>query len=113
MRRDRIRLRRQDAGAGAAGLNTVSGRVSAMEYQGSWLKITLEEACGEEFVVNQADSIFFADPLDVGDPVLAQWQPEEVHFLAAGEQTVRRVQSLRSSERPRGRTECAACAGCS
>ena len=57
-----------------------------MEYQGSWLKITLEEACGEEFVVNQADNIFFADPLALGDPVLAQWQPEEVHFLAAGEQ---------------------------
>jgi len=75
------------AGAGEAGLNTVSGRVSAMEYQGSWLKITLEEACGEEFVVNRTDSIFFADPLEPGDPVLAQWQPEEVHFLAAAGQT--------------------------
>lgn len=85
VRRDRIRLRRQ--GAGEAGLNTVSGRVSAMEYQGSWLKITLEEACGEEFVVNLADSVFFADPLELGDPVLAQWQPEEVHFLAAAEQS--------------------------
>ena len=84
VRRDRIRLRRR--GTGEAGLNTVCGRVSAMEYQGSWLKITLEEACGEEFVVNQADNIFFADPLALGDPVLAQWQPEEVHFLATGEQ---------------------------
>ncbi len=86
VRRDRIRLRRQSAGDGEAGLNTVSGRVSAMEYQGSWLKITLEEACAEEFVVNQADSIFFADPLEPGDPVLAQWQPQEVHFLTSGEQ---------------------------
>jgi putative spermidine/putrescine transport system ATP-binding protein len=85
VRRDRIRLRRR--GTDEAGLNAVSGRVSAMEYQGSWLKITLEEACGEEFVVNQADNIFFADPLALGDPVLAQWQPEEVHFLATAEQT--------------------------
>jgi putative spermidine/putrescine transport system ATP-binding protein len=86
VRRDRIRLRRA-AGADEAGVNTVRGRVSAMEYQGSWLKITLEDACGEEFVVNQADSIFFSDPLTLGDLVLAQWQPEEVHFLTGGEQT--------------------------
>ena len=44
VRRDRIRLRRA-VGAGEAGVNAVSGRVSAMEYQGSWLKITLEGAC--------------------------------------------------------------------
>jgi putative spermidine/putrescine transport system ATP-binding protein len=85
VRRDRIRLRRA-AGAGEAGVNEVSGRVSAMEYQGSWLKITLEDACGEEFVVNQADSIFFSDPLAPGDPVVAQWRPEELHFLTTGEQ---------------------------
>ena len=83
VRRDRIRLRRA-VGAGEAGVNAVSGRVSAMEYQGSWLKITLEGACAEEFVVNQADSIFFSDPLAPGDPVVAQWQPEEVHFLTIG-----------------------------
>jgi putative spermidine/putrescine transport system ATP-binding protein len=65
----------------------VSGRVSAVEYQGFWLKITLEEASGEEFVVNQSDSTFFADPLEVGDEVVVQWQPEEVHYLTIGEQT--------------------------
>ena len=32
------------------------------------------------------DSIFFADPLTVGDPVLAQWDAEEVHFLQSGAQ---------------------------
>jgi putative spermidine/putrescine transport system ATP-binding protein len=83
VRRDRIRLGRA-IGSGEAGVNAVSGRVSAMEYQGSWLKITLEGACAEEFVVNQADSIFFSDPLAPGDPVVAQWQPEEVHFLTTG-----------------------------
>ena len=34
--------------------------------------------------MNQADSIFFSDPLAPGDPVVAQWQPEEVHFLTIG-----------------------------
>jgi hypothetical protein len=34
--------------------------------------------------VNQADSIFFADPLDMGDAVTATWLPEEVHYLTRG-----------------------------
>jgi putative spermidine/putrescine transport system ATP-binding protein len=84
VRRDRVQLKRAGSERPAHAVNTVHGRVSAMEYQGSWLKITLEEACGEEFVVNQADSIFFADPLDVGDPVTATWLPDEVHYLTAG-----------------------------
>jgi putative spermidine/putrescine transport system ATP-binding protein len=84
VRRDRVRLQRAPTDRPAPALNTVHGRVSAMEYQGSWLKIVVEDACGEEFVVNQADSIFFADPLDVGDTVTATWLPEEVHYLTKG-----------------------------
>jgi putative spermidine/putrescine transport system ATP-binding protein len=84
VRRDRVRLQRALPDRPAPALNTVHGRVSAMEYQGSWLKIVLEDASGEEFVVNQADSIFFADPLDVGDTVSASWMPEEVHYLTRG-----------------------------
>jgi putative spermidine/putrescine transport system ATP-binding protein len=84
VRRDRVRLKRTPSERPSAAMNTVHGRVSAMEYQGSWLKIVLEDACGEEFVVNQADSIFFADPLDVGDAVTATWLPEEVHYLTRG-----------------------------
>jgi putative spermidine/putrescine transport system ATP-binding protein len=84
VRRDRVRLTRAPSERPPPALNTVHGRVSAMEYQGSWLKIVLEDACGEEFVVNQADSIFFADPLDMGDAVTATWLPEEVHYLTRG-----------------------------
>jgi putative spermidine/putrescine transport system ATP-binding protein len=88
VRRDRVQLRRSDSAAAGTSLNTVSGRVGAMEYQGSWLKITIEDACGEDFVVNEGDSLFFANPVSVGDPVSASWKPEEVHFLTTGEQTV-------------------------
>ena len=56
----------------APGSNAVSGRVSAIEYQGTWLKITIEDACREEFVANVPDHVFFADPLKVGDAVIAQ-----------------------------------------
>jgi putative spermidine/putrescine transport system ATP-binding protein len=88
VRRDRVQLRRSDSAAAGISLNTVSGRVNAMEYQGSWLKITIEDACGEDFVVNESDSLFFANPVSVGDPVSASWKPEEVHFLTTGEQAV-------------------------
>ncbi|HTS53717.1 MAG TPA: ABC transporter ATP-binding protein [Burkholderiales bacterium] len=84
VRRDHIRLSRAASTSGQPGVNAVIGRVAAIEYQGTWLKITLEEACGEEFVVNVPDNIFFADPLSVGEPALAQWDAGEIHFLAAG-----------------------------
>jgi putative spermidine/putrescine transport system ATP-binding protein len=86
VRRDHIRLSRSDADDGQPRVNAVTGRVAAIEYQGTWLKVTLEEACSEEFVVNLPDSIFFADPLTVGDPVLAQWDADKVHFLQSGAQ---------------------------
>jgi putative spermidine/putrescine transport system ATP-binding protein len=76
-------------------VNAVTGRVSAMEYQGSWLKIALEDACGEDFVVNQADSIFFADPLEVGDAVIARWAPGELHYLTSGAQAEAGVPATR------------------
>ena len=66
-------------------MNAVTGRVAAIEYQGTWLKITLDGACSEEFVVNLPDSVFFTDPLTVGAPVLAQWNAEQIHFLAGGQ----------------------------
>jgi putative spermidine/putrescine transport system ATP-binding protein len=85
LRRDRIRLSRDSrAETHAPLLNSISGRVAAIEYQGSWLKISIEDACDEEFVVNVPDSVFFADPLSVGDPVLAQWDAAEIHFLQSG-----------------------------
>jgi putative spermidine/putrescine transport system ATP-binding protein len=81
VRRDHIRLSRSHAPVAQAGVNAVTGRVAGIEYQGTWLKITVDEACGEEFVVNLPDGIFFADPLEIGDPVLAQWNAEELHYL--------------------------------
>jgi len=86
VRRDRVRLRRSEGPAAGPGLNVIGGRVGALEYQGSWLKITVVDACGEDFVVAQDDSEFFASPLVVGDAVNASWLPEEVHFLTTGEQ---------------------------
>jgi len=83
VRRDHVRLNRAASDGGIPGANAVVGRVAAVEYQGTWLKTTLEEACGEEFVANVPDSIFFADPLKVGDSAVAQWDAGEIHVLEA------------------------------
>ena len=84
VRRDHIRLSRAESNSGQPGVNAVTGRVAGIEYQGTWLKITIDEACGEAFVVNLPDSIFFADPLTIGEPVLARWDADKVHFLDSG-----------------------------
>jgi putative spermidine/putrescine transport system ATP-binding protein len=83
VRRDRVRLSRAPSEAADAGVNAVSGRVSGIEYQGTWLKISIEDACGEGFVANVPDGEFFADPLTMGDPVIARWDAEQLHYLVA------------------------------
>ena len=81
VRRDRIHLTRH----GATGtVNTVSGKVRAIEYQGTWVKVTLEGASSEDFVVNLHDTEFFVDPVNPGDTVQAYWKPLEVHLLVGG-----------------------------
>src|SRR6201987_183352 len=73
VRRDRVHLAKRTGDGDAASVNAVNGRVSAVEYQGSWVKVTLEGVAGEDFVVTLAESDFFADPVDAGDAVRAHW----------------------------------------
>jgi putative spermidine/putrescine transport system ATP-binding protein len=81
VRRDRIHLTKQ---AATGTVNTVSGKVRAIEYQGTWVKVTLEGATREDFVVNLPDTEFFADPVNPGDTVWAYWKPLDVHPLVGG-----------------------------
>ncbi len=83
VRRDRVRLSRAPSEAADAGINGVSGRVAGIEYQGTWLKISIEDAWAEGFVANVPDSEFFADPLTIGDPVIARWDADQLHYLVA------------------------------
>ena len=41
----------------------VTGTVRAIEYQGSWVKVTIEGASPEDFVVNLPDTEYFRDVL--------------------------------------------------
>jgi TOBE domain len=59
------------------------------EYQGTWVKITLEGASDEEFVVNVPDTEFFVDPINTGDMVRAHWKGADVHPLVGSSRSDR------------------------
>ena len=80
IRRDRIALTK-GASAAEDEPNVVNGRVIATEYQGTYVKVTLEVASREAFVANLSDDTYFADPLRVGDAVTARWAASDVHVL--------------------------------
>jgi putative spermidine/putrescine transport system ATP-binding protein len=81
VRRDRVRLRKRPADASATSVNEIVGTVAATEYQGTYVKVTVDLG-GSVFVANVTDGDFFADPVGVGDPVVAGWQAGDVHTLA-------------------------------
>ena len=80
VRRDRIALarRRDDA---ATGVNAIAGVVATTEYQGTYVKVTIDVANGV-FVANVSDSAYFAEPVDRGDAVVASWKAADVHVLS-------------------------------
>jgi putative spermidine/putrescine transport system ATP-binding protein len=84
IRRDRIHLRKTASDGGQSPVNMVTGTVRAIEYQGSWVKVTIERATPEDFVVNLPDTEFFADPVTFGDAVVARWNTADAHYLAGG-----------------------------
>ncbi len=82
VRRDRIDLV-PAAEAGQDAVNAVAGKIMAVEYQGSWVKVTLDVPDLGEFVVSLPDSRFFQRPLVLGQDVVARWPAAEVHVLSA------------------------------
>ena len=83
VRRDRVEVEKLHAPARSPrdATNVVSGAVHAIEYQGSYVKVTIDVPRSEQFVAHLADHVFFATPLDIGDAVLARWATEDVHLL--------------------------------
>jgi putative spermidine/putrescine transport system ATP-binding protein len=80
IRRDRIALKKRD-GSVAQEVNAVPGVVEATEYQGSYVKVTIDVG-GGVFVANVSDSAYFAEPVAAGDAVTASWKAEDVHILS-------------------------------
>jgi putative spermidine/putrescine transport system ATP-binding protein len=85
IRRDRIALEKVPPGSKpAGGLNTIAGEVHTIENQGSYVKVTLELGHNEEFVAHLLDETFFANPLDIGDRVVARWSASDTKLLDDG-----------------------------
>ena len=80
VRRDDIELARPGTPAGD-GTAAVSSRVTAIEYQGYFVKVMLDAGSKEDFVVYVSERKFFNNPVNVGDFVLATWPVELARLL--------------------------------
>lgn len=84
VRRDRIRIARRTDGTGDAGevQNTVAGTATAIEYQGTFVKVTVDVGGPEEFVAYVPDAEFVDAGVTVGVAVTASWTDADAHLLA-------------------------------
>lgn len=85
IRRDRIELANtsQASAATPAEPNTVCGTVQAIEYQGSYVKVTVHRSGHESLMAHLSDRAFFPMQVNMGDRVVARWSVEDVHLLHA------------------------------
>jgi putative spermidine/putrescine transport system ATP-binding protein len=83
VRRDHVEVERavDDAVLKTEETNTILGTVIMTEYQGTWVKVTVEREGVESFVVYIPDDRFFAKPVTEGDRVIARWSMEAIHPL--------------------------------
>jgi putative spermidine/putrescine transport system ATP-binding protein len=82
VRRDDVALLRPDTVISAGEQSALSGRVLAIEYQGSFVKVMLDAVANEDFVAYVPERAFFRDPLAIGDVVLAAWAIDHARLLA-------------------------------
>jgi putative spermidine/putrescine transport system ATP-binding protein len=81
VRRDRISLAKRSIARGEGTVNAISGIVRGTEYQGSFVKVTIDVGGPDLFVANVSDAAYFAEPVRTGDPVTASWSAASVHVL--------------------------------
>jgi putative spermidine/putrescine transport system ATP-binding protein len=86
VRRDRIELAdpAPDSATTPAEPNMLCGLVDAMEYQGSYVKVTIHRPGCEDVVAHLPDRALCARQVKMGDRVVARWSVEDVHLLHAG-----------------------------
>jgi len=80
IRRDDVNLARPEVGA--PGEAKVPSRVRAIEYQGNFVKVILDNIGGDELIAYVPDRIFYHDPFAVGDVVMAGWKKDKARMLA-------------------------------
>jgi putative spermidine/putrescine transport system ATP-binding protein len=83
VRRDHVELEKvaDDAVLKTEEANTILGTVIMTEYQGTWVKVTVERKEAENIVAYIPDDRFFAKSVAEGDRVIARWPMEDIHPL--------------------------------
>jgi putative spermidine/putrescine transport system ATP-binding protein len=61
----------------------VSGRVAAVEYQGTSVRVALSVDRGEDVSVLLPDGVFYAEPVQPGDVATMVWLERDAHALTA------------------------------
>ncbi len=61
--------------------SALTGTVTDLEYQGTFVKVSIEIAGHEEFIVHLPDELFFESPLESGQTVTAHWKSERNFHL--------------------------------
>jgi putative spermidine/putrescine transport system ATP-binding protein len=82
VRRDDVTLVRPGQALPSGCTTSLPSRVLAIEYQGYFVKVMLDTVPDDEFVAYMPEKTFFADPLNVGDVVLATWVTGSARPLA-------------------------------
>ncbi len=80
VRGDRMRLLAD--GEPADGINALAATVTAVEYHGSFVRVGLRDAGGAAHSLMLGEAAFFAQPVALGQPVLASFEPADAHLLA-------------------------------
>jgi len=61
----------------------VSGRISAVEYQGAMVRVALATDGGEEASALVPDNLFYAEPVEPGEAATFVWSERDAHAVAA------------------------------
>jgi len=65
--------------------NKVLGKILAIEYQGSYVKLTIETNYNGEFIANISDEVFVNSKFQVDDAVIASFSSQAVILLESNE----------------------------
>ncbi|MCI5077961.1 ABC transporter ATP-binding protein [Oricola sp.] len=78
VRADRIALT-----AGQADPTAMPATVKAIEYLGTTVTVAVDTVEAGELNVSLGDTVYFANPVEIGQSVFLTWKPEHAHALAA------------------------------
>ena len=63
-------------------VNRLAGLVTAVEYNGPFVRVGLQDTAGSDHSLLMSETEFYAHPVALGDRVVAGFQPTDVHVLA-------------------------------